>query len=226
MEIKIDLDLPALISNAVSAEKIQPLLDKAISDAIKDAINDATSYHSPFRKELATQLKEAMPHGLAIDDIAKFQHVLNSALTSAVHGENAKAIQAALAAVAQKCTPGVPESIKLTELLKEARDDFHCEQHEAFYAEFEPSDHGGGWLGLDSNENCCSRHFAEIHLGFNKDGTIYSLRMDGKDITPRSQPDVISRFDSLLLGMYVGRIRLELDCDENDVRYAAQAQDD
>lgn len=73
MEIKIDLDLPAIIANAVSAERIQPIVDKAIADAIKSAITDATGYRSAFSEALKAQLAEVLPHGLGLDDVAKFQ---------------------------------------------------------------------------------------------------------------------------------------------------------
>jgi hypothetical protein len=63
MEIKIDLDLPSIIAQAVSAERIQPLVNKAIAEAVGAAIRDATDYSSPFRKALETQLKDAMPTG-------------------------------------------------------------------------------------------------------------------------------------------------------------------
>lgn len=39
MEIKIELDLPAIVAQAVSADRIQPIVDKAIAEAVKDAIS-------------------------------------------------------------------------------------------------------------------------------------------------------------------------------------------
>ena len=44
MQLTLTLDLATIISNAVSAERIQPLLDKAVSDAIRSAIESATNY--------------------------------------------------------------------------------------------------------------------------------------------------------------------------------------
>lgn len=227
MELTINLDLQTLISQSVSVKRIQPLLDKAIEDAMKDAIRDATGYSSPFRKAIAQQLLDAMPHGLGIDDVAKFQNVLNDELTRAVHGENAKTIQVALAQAAQQAIPNTPASIKLSELIKEARGSFLKEEHEAFYAHWEDSQYGGGgWLSLDGDEDCRSEHCAAIRLAVTKEGEVYSLRMYGKNITPQSRPDVISRFESLLMAMYVGRTRLEIDCDEYAVESAAASQFD
>lgn len=56
MEIKIDLDFPSIIAHAVSAERIQPLVNKAIAEAVGAAIRDATDYSSPFRKALETRV--------------------------------------------------------------------------------------------------------------------------------------------------------------------------
>jgi len=228
MEIKIEIDLPGIIKEAVTAERIKPLIDKAIAESIKGAISEATGYRSKFREELNLQLTEAMPHGLGIDDCAKLQHMLNAAVTDAVQGENSAVVQAALRAAAKAVMPDVPARIKLSELVSEARSGFHKENHEAFYAHLEMSDYGGGGgaLYLDSDESTREKYRAEMRIAFNKDGEVYSLRLDGRDITPKSAPSAVGRFDGLLLSMYVGRTSLELDIDESDVEYAAAEQDD
>lgn len=224
MEIKIEMNLPELIASAVSAEKIQPILDKAISDAITSAIREATGYNSPLSKALKQQLTDAMPHGLSIDDVAKFGHVLNAAITDAVHGENASTIQAALRKAATAVLPDVPSRIKLSELLEDARDGFRKEKHEAFYAHLELSDYGGGWLYLDDDENTRDKYRADIRIAFNKEGEVYALRLDGQHITPKSMPQVIGSFEGTFLSMYVGRTSLEIDQDADEVEYAASEQ--
>lgn len=226
MEIKIELDIPSIIAKAVSAERIQPIIDKAVSEAVSSAIRDATSYSSDFRKELEKQLKEAMPHGLGIDDVAKFQHMANAAVTSVVHGANSETIQAALKSAIKSVIPDVPARIKLSDLMKEARSGFHKEEHEAFYAHMEISDYGGGWLYLDSDEGIREKYRASMRLAFNKEGEVYALKLDGRDITPKSVPDAVGSFDGLLLSMYVGRTSIEIDMDAYDVESAATEQYD
>jgi hypothetical protein len=226
MEITINLDIPGIIAAAVTAERIQPLMDKAISEAIKSAIDDATGYRSAFREELKKQLTEAMPHGLHIDDVAKFQLMTNQAVSSAVHGENTKTLQTALQQAIKYVTPDVPDRISLSDLMEAARKGFNKDDHEAFYAYFESSNYGGGWLYLDRNEDCREKYRARNRLGINEDGTVYSLRLDSVDITPKSLPDPIGRFEGLLMSMYVGRTSIEINMDESEVEYAAAAKDD
>lgn len=226
MEIKIDLDIPAIIGAAVAAERIQPIVDKAIAEAIKDAINDATGYRSAFREELKRQLAESMPHGLSIDDRAKFQHMLNHAVSEAVRGENANTMKAAMLQATKNVIPYVPERIKLSELMDDARLGFHKDSHEAFYAHLKLWEHGGGILALDSDENCSSEYRASVRIAFNAGGEVYSLKLDGRDITPKSMPDAVGSFDGLLLSMYVGRTSLEQDIDADDVEDAATSKED
>ncbi len=226
MEIKIDLDLPTIISAAVSAERVQPLIDKAIAEAIKDTIDKTTGYRSAFREELKKQLAEAMPNGLSITDCAKFQHMLNAAVTSAVQDENAEVIRVAMTKAAKSVMPDVPTRIKLSELLEEARSGFYKEKHEAFYAHLEISDYGGATLFLDKDESQREKYRADIRISFNKEGEVYSLHMDGHDITPKSTPHAVGVFDGLLLSMYVGRTSLDMDIDESDVESAASEQYD
>lgn len=235
MEITIQLDLPAIIAQAVTAERIQPLVDKAISETIKSAISDATGYNSPFRKAVTEQLAEAMPHGLRLDDVAKFQQVLNQALQSVVQGENAAAVRTALTKAVKEVAPDVPETISLSDFMKAVREGFHKDSGEPFYAFYETNEghSGGGHLYLDSNPrpgygygDGGGKYSANYHLAFNSDGDVYSIKMDGKQITPNARPTVISRFDSIVMAMYVGRTRLHIDMDEDEVRYAAEACDD
>ena len=239
MEIKIDLDLPSIISQAVSAERIQPIVDKAISDAVKSAIDDATGYRSAFRTALKDQLSTAMPHGLALDDVAKFQNILNEAINKLAQECNTSTVHAAIENAVKEVMPDVPAVIKMSELLKEARSGLHKEDHQAFYAYFEPNEYssGGGLLFLDGDENPGSggysgtrrsredqKYSASLRLAFNGEGDVYALRLDGKDVTPKSRPDIIGRFDSILMAMYVGRTRIEVDMDDDDVESAASEQ--
>lgn len=233
MEIKIELDLPAIIAQAVTAERLQPLVDKAIADALKSAINDATGYRSAFSEAVKKQLADAMPHGLAIDDVAKFQQVLNQALQGAVHGANAAAVNTALQKAVQQVMPDVPAVMKLSDLMKAAREGLNRENGEAFYALYEESDYGGGHLYLDSNPSpgrgygaVGGKYAASHQLAFSTEGDVYALRLGEKQITPTSRPDVISRLDSILMAMYVGRTRIEIDMDAGDVESAASEQYD
>lgn len=236
MDLNITIDIERAIAQALQPEKLQPILDKHITDAITSAIRDATGYRSTFQETLKNQLAAAMPHGLALDDVAKFQHVLNGAMNRVVQECNANAVNTALEAAVKHVAPDVPAVIKMSELIEKARDGFHKEKHEAFYAYYEPSEYGGGgWLYLDSDEQpgtssyrsrADRKYQAEHRMGFTKEGCVYALRLDGKDITPRSLPDVIGSFDAILMAMYVGRTRLEADMDDGDVESAASAQYD
>lgn len=235
MNITIDLDIQGAIAAALQPEKLQPILDQHITKAITQAIDDATGFRSEFRKTLTVQLATAMPHGLGVDDVAKFQHVLNQAATRLVQECNANTVQVALERAIKNVMPDVPPVIKLSDLLKEARDGFHKKDHEAFYAYLEMSEYGGGHLYLDGNENpgdrdyrsCEDRKYrAEHQLAFTKEGEVYALRLDGKQITPASRPDIVGSFYSILMAMYVGRTKIEVDMDDDDVEYAAQSNED
>lgn len=242
MELNIKIDIEAAIANALQPEKLQPILDKHITDAVTASIREATGYNSTFRSSIENQLKEALPHGLSLDDVAKFQTVLNGAMNRAVAECNASSVQLALEKAVKEVMPDVPPVIKLSELMKEARSSWNkVDDNEAFYAYFEQTEYGFGHLFLDSSENPgetgysyssirrdreSQKHRAKHQIAFTKDGEVYSLRLDNKQITPTSRPDIIGRFESILMAMYVGRTRIEVDMDADDVEAASEAQYD
>lgn len=231
MEIKINLDLEALIAEAVTAEKLQPIVNKAISGAIESAIREATGYNSEFQKGVKAQLAQAMPHGMDISDVAKFQSVLNEALNSAVHGANAHTVNTALSQAAQSVMPDAPTVIKLSALVEMAREDFSLGSHESFFAEYEESEYGGGYLALDSDPSPgggygSKQYAAKIRIAFNKAGEIYTVKHSGKEWLASKAPNAVSKLDSMLLAMYVGRTRLDVDIDASKVEYMASGCDD
>lgn len=240
MDLNIKLDVESAITAALQPEKLNPILDKHITEAVKNAISEATGYRSDFSKMLLEKVKEVLPHGLGVDDVAKFQHCLNQALRTVLQGANDTTIQTALDAVVRGVLPDVKPVIKLSELMELAREGFHKEKTDAFYAHWEPSEYssGGGWLYLDGDSDVGQRTYgshssasnrkysAKYRLAVNGDGCVYSLHLDGNDITPAKRPDVITRFDATLMAMYVGRTNLELDIDADDVSSAASEQYD
>lgn len=225
MKLEINLNIEDAINNALMPEKLSPLLEKAVNDAIKSAIEDATGYRSEFRKAIESQLKTAMPHGLGVSDVAKFQHVLNTAMNKLVDAANNETVKTAMEKAVKSVMPDVPASIKMSDLIKAARDGFHKEDHEPFYAYYRESNYcGGGWLALDSDPDCRSEYAAENHLAITKEGEVYSLKFAGKQVTPGSMPNAIGGLEGLLLSMYVGRTTIEMDIDANDIESLASEQ--
>lgn len=234
MELKVTIDLEAALAQALAPEKLQPILDKHIIGAITSAIDDATGYRSTFRTALKEQLAGAMPHGLHVADVAKFQHVLNEALRAAVHGQNAATINAALAEAAASVLPDVPATVKLSDLMKGVREGLHVDGHAEFFAHLEESSYGYKHLSLDSQtrksrgygDAPIDRFGADYQLAFTSEGECYSLRLNGNQVTPTSLPNAVGGFQATLLAMYVGRTRLEFDMRPDEVEYAASEQYD
>lgn len=234
MDFNLSLDLQAILTEAVTPEKMQPLLNKAISDAVRSAIDDATGYSSDFLKVLKEQLREAMPHGLGVDEVAKFQHVLNSQLAILVQEANQETIATALRKAVGTAMPDVPTKIKLSELIGRAREGFHKDPHEDFFARMVESEYDSFYLYLDSDPSPGSSRYndsdqtraARYRISMNKEGEAYSLKLDGTLIKPTAMPQVISRFDGLMMALYTGRTTVEFDIDADDVEYAAKADQD
>jgi len=224
--MNITIDFEGAIQRALAPEALDPILDKHIKAAINSAIEDATGYRSEFQKSLKAQLAEALPHGLGVDDVAKFQHILNGALQAVVAEANGAAIEAAMKKVVARVLPETPAALKLSAFVETMRDGLHKEAGEAFYAfmeqshsvthiYFDKNEKPGGIRGYDTRENM--KYQAEYSLAVNKDGEVYSLKLRGKEVTPTNFPNVVGSFDAALMAMYVGRTSLEIDMNDDDL---------
>lgn len=239
MDITIKIDIEKAIAGALAPEKLAPILDKHITEAITSAISNATGFDSDFRKALKEQLKDAMPHGLRVDEATKFQHILNGAINAAVSGANNDAVRTAIEKSVVGSIASAPPSIKLSEFMQLVPDGIRVEGGAKFYAYLD-SDYGLHHLYLDKDPapgsstsfrgNYRSRgdrkYSAAYSLAFNKEGEVYSLKLDEKVITPASLPNVIGSFDALLMSMYVGRTRLIADIDDDEIESLANEQYD
>jgi hypothetical protein len=244
MQLTINLNIENALSKAINEEVMGPVIEKAVFGAVKSAIEDATGYNSEFRKTLKEQLTNTLPHGLDLNDLTKFQFILNNAISDVVNQTNTDTVTVAMRAAVKNVVPDAEPVIKMSELLEKCREDFSLEQHEAFYAYFEESSYGGGTLFIDSDpdvgksrysfggasSNSKDRHdqrySAKYRFSFNGKGEVYSMHLDGKDLRPLQVPTIISHFDTLMLSLYVGRTIIEMDMDEDDVRAAAEVQYD
>lgn len=70
-------------------------------------------------------------------------------------------------------------------------------------------------------------HLSARHsISFTEEGVVYALKLNNTQLTPAMQPTVITRFESILMAMYVGRTRLDIDLDAGEVQSAAEHQYD
>ncbi len=226
MQITIDLDIESAIKTALSHERLSPILDRAITSAVIQAVQDAVGYNAPFTKMLKAKVAEAMPCGLDLAEQTKFQHILNDAVGKSVIAAHMEAATAAIMKASQAALPGVPAEIHLSDLLKAARDHLlHSDGGDFFAQVVEGFTKGCRLIYIDEKPGT-DRYRAAYHISISDDGSAYSVVMDRRPITPASRPDVISRFSSLLMALYVGRTRLLIDLDEDGVERIATGSDE
>jgi len=231
------IDFQGALDRALAPAVINPILDKHISAAINDAIKTATGYNSAFQKALNEQLAATLPHGLSLDDVAKFQQILNGAMTRLVGESNRAAIETAMRKAVVALLPDTPTVLKLSEFMATARKGLHVDGNEPFFAYLEETAWGFVHISLDKGEHPGAdygqkikrdhaKYKAAYQLGVSKDGDVYSLKLNDKLITPSSLPDVVGSFDAALMAMYVGRTRLVIDMDDDDMQNLAAEQYD
>ena len=232
--MNINIDFQAAIDRAFAPEAMAPILDKHLTAAITSAIQDATGYRSKFSEELKTQLAEALPHGLSVQEIAKFQHILNQTMNTFVGDANRASVETALAKAVGHVMPTVPAVLKLSEFMTGVRAGLHIEEHEAFYAFMKVSTYGSTYVCIDSDPNpgrqsysdrADRQHRAKYQLSVSEQGDVYAMRLDGVHLTPSKLPNVVGSFEDSLMAMYVGRTKLQIDMDDDELESLSAEQD-
>ena len=234
--MEINIDFEGALARALQPETINPILDKHIGKAIGDAIEEATGWKSEFRKAVTEQLKEAIPHGLRSDDAMKFAHILNTAIQKVVGEANNASVTAAIKHASSSLLPEIPERMKLSKFAETLREGLHKEEREAFYAYMETSEYGTTYIYFDQDEKPGNssrhsereemRHRADYRLAVDKEGRVYSLRFESKNVTLASLPNVIGEFDATIMAFYVGRTTLEIDMGDGDLESLSAEQYD
>lgn len=223
MQLTIDIDFNQLLQDTVNSEQLKNRVSKAMEEAIVNAITDNIGYSSPFRKKIAEQIAELLPHGLDKSDITKYQQVLNDLMLASVNSINSDTLRTALEKSHQLLIENTPPTIKLSELLEVIdADQTLCR------AELELSEKQYAHLYLFNNElmSYSHKYQAEIQIHCNGDGEVYSLKMDDEFITPGKPVTVITRADTLLMALYTNRTKLIIDMDADDVEYFPQCDND
>lgn len=234
--MNITIDFQGAIDRAFAPEAMAPILDKHLTAAITSAIQDATGYSSTFSKELKAQLAEALPHGLSTQEVAKFQHILNQTMNTFVGDANRASVETALAKAVAHVMPTVPAVLKLSEFMAGARAGLHIEEREAFYAFLKVSNYGSTYVCIDSAprpgsllsghyDRADMQHRAKYQLSVSEQGDVYAMRLDGVHLTPNKLPNVVGSFEGSLMAMYVGRTKLLIDMDDDDLESLSSEQE-
>lgn len=233
MELKLNIEdtLFSAIESALSPEKLQPIITKNVEEAISAVVRDQFNYDSPFRKNMEAKIASVMPTDF--EDMGRFGDLVLKAVTACVNESQSEFVRNAIVTRLEGLLKPMPQEMKLSKFvdmlvpaLKNSLHGIDIPEQPTIIVERSDGCLSGYWhLYIDAKQYV-SKYSCSIQSAFDTNGKCYSLRVDGQDIQKTLFIGPTFDADSLMLQLYTGGIKIELDQDDfSDVSYSKECED-
>lgn len=215
----------------VESGVIEQAIEKKMVETITSIFNEQLRDYSEFGKKLTEKVKASLNvnmHDLAIPG---YNDLVLKIIRRQVDAHTGHAIAEQIEKQMSNLLAPPPREIKLTELVadfikKNTPDDDGCscdDSPEEITFLFEDD----GWfkyVRLDKNPNI-DKYRCEIQLGLDKDGRIFSLKLDGKDSQHTLFIGPLYNFERSLFQMYAAGTKLVIDAAHSDIDISYPGRD-
>lgn len=222
MQINLNIEetIAQAIRAALSPERLQAVIEKQVGEVADKAIKSAFDTYGDFSKTVQTAIKTLVPHELSLDGAANWNHAIGQHIALRLKAVNDERIAHALNPMLDKLLATPPAELKVSELVSKAVE-YWGEKYgkrrdgaPTITIEKHSGSTGGYWsLHMDEEEGR-SLYACQIQLAVNKDGEVYSLKVNEQDIKTTNYAGPFFNFEAYLFQLYTGGTKLVLDEDD------------
>lgn len=230
MQLNIDIQgmLADAMNNALSPEKLQPIIQSNIERALKDCIEDQLGYRAPFRELLKTKMAEVMPTdieglGMFSDLVMK---VIREKLNSSQNDFIAQAIQPQLESLLRPLPATMKVSQLANQLLEYFSEAYEREGGQPTFIIDDDSNVDGYWRFYADPRESSSKYSCKIQMAFNKEGECYSMKLDEREPSKCLLIGQGYGADALALNIYTGKVKIQMDSNDFSDLYYPEGLDD
>ena len=230
--MQIDLDIENMLAdavrNALSPEKMQPIIEANVSKAVRSAIEEQFRYSSPFDKLLKDSVSAVMPTSL--EDMGRLGDLVLKTVMATVNETQVDFVQRAVEAKMKSMLQALPAKMTLSALVgmlvKEFDEPDNYERKECSRPSIivKKADYpvSGYWsLAFDPEEGK-GEYSCRVRAAFTQEGRCYSLHIQGEDVKKALLISTTYSADALMLQLYIGGVEVELDKEDfEDVEYSS-----
>lgn len=235
MELKLNIDLDTIITNAVnsalSPEAVQETIGGLAKSAVEKALESSLGYNSDFRNAIAEQIKAAMPVGDYA--IPRYHDYILKAVQEAVADTQQELAQRMIPEQVKKLVAfDPPKEIEITALLTilvEGFRDYNDERNHTFIAETSDSYNRRSIDIYADDQPHRDKYSCDFQIRLKemeRDSGLYEIWcLRDSDSTKDKRRFISCRFnsDALMLNLYTARTKIKVgDFDEFDIDELAQ----
>lgn len=221
---QLNTAVTAALADMAANGTIEKIITDKVEKTVESAINDALRSYSDFGK----QVKEAVKESLKVnaEDISLPQY--NQFILNVVRGKIEEQINIVGKERIEKdleelLSGAVPETLKLSKLVEQFKEFVHNDEHGDHDDEVTVLIHrsrgltDGYWRVYLDKEAGKEKYYCEYSLAMDKEGKVYAMSVEGKDIDKTLFIGRFNTFAKTLFQIYAAGTKIELDHEAVDM---------
>lgn len=215
IEVDVEKEIADSIKKAMSGDLIANAIESRISNMIQNIINEQIAPYSDFGNMIRKVIKAELPTTCSIDNQSNFRDMILKIVESNIAEYRDKQLEARLNELMSGLLQKAPESIKLSELIRQAAN---------MWGVSEPSVHievsagivaGYTNVYLDKEKNK-GKYSCSCSIAISDKGGVYSVKIHNQDLRDSMFVGPFYEFERFLFWLYTGGTTVEIDVDEPD----------
>lgn len=234
--MKIELDIDKIVSDAITTaldpERLQKLIETQVTKVADSAIGSVFSDYGDFGKTVKKAVAELVPHDLALDKQTDWNHYVTTVMNQRLAAVNDARIAAVIQPMMDKILVQPPESIKLSEIIRNAvvywndmKDDF---DGRPFLEISRSTGLTAGYTDIYiAQKRPHSKYSSDITLKTEEGGEVWGVKFHDLDISKSRFAGPMFNIEQQLFQLYACRTKIIIDIEDiDDVDLEFEDQDE
>ena len=186
--------------------QVQKLVDQHVQSTVNSVVKDLFGDWSDFSKELKDKVKEALQINFNDLNLSTYNHLILQAIKDKLDDEINNQGIAQIKNQIENLLSDCKREYKLSELVKELAEEYddasdlgYDEYHEMTLHIDDP--YGSYWIAMDAR-NDISEYSCKYRLHVNKDGRVYSIKINDDEYSLKSTPNNDFDVKSIIHGLH------------------------
>jgi len=226
-------DLQTTVNDALAKSLEGGIIEKLVADNVNSAVSKAFAeqfgHYSSFKKALDKAVGDALTFDPTDFDIQRYHLIIRSIVKKRIEEKMTQEFAVEFDKLLDDLHKPVPAELKLSELvaafIEHFEKDYERKRADRVSVKVENTDYGYTTIRLNPDGSSKSTYaHRDMSLFLNKEGTIYSVTINGESLDKKFFLSRNHGFERLLIGLYMQKSRIVLD--SYDSAYREEPEDE